>query len=352
MSRVANPAVSSDSVKDVADLEERLSEPTPGVIETFKRLKGDVIVLGVGGKMGPTLARMATRASQQAGGSRKIIGVSRFGSSGGLKDRLESWGVQTISADILDRKALDKLPDAPNVVYMAGMKFGSTGAEALTWAMNSYLPGLVCERYRASKIVAFSTGNVYPLSPVTGGGSTESDPTGPVGEYAMSCLGRERIFEHFSRTLNIPLVLLRLNYATEMRYGVLFDVATKVWNNEPVDITMGNFNAIWQGDANAMSLQCFDHVSSPPFVINIAGPELLSIRRLAEGFGALMKKPVKIEGAEAGDALTSNGQLCHKLFGYPRVSIQHVLKWTADWVMRGGESLGKPTHFEARDGKF
>jgi nucleoside-diphosphate-sugar epimerase len=357
MTRLANPAVatavSDDPIKDVADLEERLSEPTPGLIDTFRRLKGDIVVLGVGGKMGPTLAKMAQKASLAVGGSRRVIGVSRFGSSStNLKQRLESWGIQTISADILDRKALEKLPDAPNVVYMAGMKFGSTGAEAMTWAMNSYLPGMVCERYRTSKIVAFSTGNIYGLQPITRGGSLETDPLDPKGDYAMSCLGRERMFEHFGRALNIPVALIRLNYATEMRYGVLFDVATKVWAGETVDITMGNFNAIWQGDANAMSLQAFDHVSSPPFVINVAGPEILSIRRLAEHFGVLMKKPVKVEGTEAGDALTSNGQLCHRLYGYPRVSIQQVMRWTADWVMRGGESLGKPTHFEARDGKF
>jgi nucleoside-diphosphate-sugar epimerase len=338
-------------IKDVDELEEMLSRPSDAAIGAMSRLKGDVIVLGVAGKMGPTLARMIVRASEAANVKRKVIGVARFSNPAEAK-KLEASGVQTIKADLLDQAQLDKLPDAPNVVYMAGMKFGSTGNESLTWAMNSYLPGMVSQKYKASKIVAFSTGNVYGLSPIARGGSLEADSLNPLGDYAMSCLGRERIFDHFSRTLKIPMALVRLNYATEMRYGVLVDLAQRVWRGETIDVSMGTMNAIWQADANAMSIAAFDHVSSPPFVLNVAGPELLSMRAVALAFGQKMKKDVKITGEEAIDSLISNGQLGHKLYGYPRVAAGTMIDWIADWTMRGGESLGKPTHFEARDGKY
>jgi nucleoside-diphosphate-sugar epimerase len=235
---------------------------------------------------------------------------------------------------------------------MTGMKFGATGQEALTWAMNCHLPALVALRFRRSRIVAFSTGNVYGLSPVALGGSLETDVLNPVGEYAMSCVGRERMFEHFSRTLGTPMAILRLNYATEMRYGVLVDVARRVWSGEPVPLAMGHLNALWQGDANAMALCAFGRVSSPPFVVNLAGPETLGVRRVAEEFGWLMGKDVTLMGTEAPDALLSNGQLGHQLFGYPRVEARQMMTWIADWVKRGGPTLGKPTHFESRDGRF
>jgi nucleoside-diphosphate-sugar epimerase len=235
---------------------------------------------------------------------------------------------------------------------MTGMKFGSTGQEARTWAMNCWLPGLVCDRFRRSRIVAFSTGNVYGLTPATRGGSVETDPLAPAGDYAMSCVGRERIFEHFSRTFQIPIVLLRLNYAVEMRYGVLVDLAQRVWAGQPVGLSMGSFNAVWQADANAAALAALAHTASPPRVLNLAGPELLSVRRVAEAFGLLFGKPVVFEGEESADALLSNGQLGHRLFGYPRVGAGQMIHWIADWVRRGGETLGKPTHFEVRDGKF
>jgi nucleoside-diphosphate-sugar epimerase len=232
------------------------------------------------------------------------------------------------------------------------MKFGSTGQEALTWAMNCWLPGAVCQKYRRSRIVAFSTGNVYGVAPVAGGGSVEADSPNPAGDYAMSCLGRERVFEHFSRAYGIPVALLRLNYACEMRYGVLADLARRVWEGRPVALAMGHFNAVWQADASAAALASFARASVPPFVLNVAGPELLSVRRVAEEFGRLFGRPVTFEGAEAADALLSNGQLGHRLFGYPRVSAGQMVHWVADWVARGGETLGKSTHFEARDGKF
>lgn len=339
------------TIRDGAHLDELLSEPTEGVLQTFRHLEGDLMILGVGGKMGPSLARMARRAADAVGQTRRILGVSRF-STPGLRELLERDGIETLSCDLLDSDALARLPDIPNIVFMAGMKFGSTGQEPLTWAMNSYLPGIVSQRFRSSRIVAFGTGNVYPLTPVTLGGSVETDPPGPIGEYAMSCLGRERILEHFSRTLSIPTAILRLNYAVAIRYGVLVDIARSVWEERPISLAMGMVNVIWQADANAMALQAFDHVSSPPFIVNLAGPEQVSVQRVAEQFGALMGKAPVFQGEAAPNALLSNGQMGQRLFGYPRVGVAQMVRWIADWVVRGGEDLGKPTHFETRDGKF
>lgn len=332
-------------------LDDLLSQPTEGTLETFQRMEGDLLILGVGGKMGGSLARMAKRASEAVGKPRRIIGVSRFG-NGDLASRLESWGIETISADLLQPNTLDTLPDAPNVVFMAGMKFGSTAQEPLTWAMNSYLPGRVCERYRSSKIVAFSTGNVYPFTPLAYGGSIESDPPAPVGEYAMSCLGRERIFSYFSETLGFPSVLLRLNYAIALRYGVLTDIGLKVWEGKPIDLRMGAVNVLWQGDANAMALQAFDLAASPTRILNLAGPEQVSIRRVAETFGKLMDNPPSFIGEEAQTALLNNGQEATRCFGYPKVDVQTMIHWTAEWIRNHGELLGKPTKFEVRDGQF
>ena len=342
---------SSKTLRDTEHLDALLSEPTEGVLETFRHLQGDIMILGVGGKMGPSLARMARRATNATGVPRRILGVSRF-SSGGLEAQLQSWGIETLPCDLLQGEALSRLPEVPNIVFMAGMKFGSTGQEALTWAMNSFLPGMVCQKFSQSKIVAFGTGNIYPLTPVTLGGAMESDSPNPVGEYAMSCLGRERILEHFSRSAGIPMAILRLNYAIAMRYGVLVDIARSVWEETPVPLRMGMANVIWQGDANAMALQAFAYVASPPFVVNIAGPEQVSIRRVAEQFGEQMGKTPLFEGEEAPNALLSNGQRAHALFGYPRIGVEQMVHWIADWVMRDEESLGKPTHFEVRDGKF
>jgi hypothetical protein len=294
---------------------------------------------------------MAKKASEISGVPRRVIAVSRF-SSAKLEFQLQQWGIETVRCDLLERKALSELPDAANIVYMAGMKFGSTGQESLTWAMNSLLPGLVSERYCTSRIAVFSTGNVYGLSPVGRGGSQEDDPLHPVGEYAMSCLGRERIFEHFSRTNHTKMSILRLNYAVELRYGVLVDIAGRVFTGQVVPLSMGYLNAIWQGDASAMILQTLGHASEPPFVINVAGPELVSVRRVAEEFGKRLHKPVRFEGEELGDALLSNAQRAYKLFGDPRVSIEQMMTWIADWVSRGGETLAKPTHFEDRAGRF
>ena len=340
-----------ERIESVDQLEDLLSDPTPAAVRAMGNMKGDLIVLGVAGKMGPTLARMAKRASDSAGVSRRVIGVSRF-SNPEEESRLQSHGIETVKADLLDQAALDRLPDARNVLYMAGMKFGATGKEALTWAMNTYLPGMVCNRYRKSRVVAFSTGNVYGLTPVSRGGSVESDMPNPVGEYAMSCLGRERMFEHFSRALSIPMAIIRLNYASEMRYGVIVDLARKVWAGETIDVAMGHVNIIWQGDANAMTLAAFDHLRTPPLMLNVAGPEIVRVREVCETYGRLMDKPVRFTGTEATDALLNNGSFGYTLAGRPRVSLEQQLRWVSRWVMSGGASLGKPTHFEARDGKF
>jgi nucleoside-diphosphate-sugar epimerase len=346
-------AMSSEktSIRDVVELDDLLSKPTDATVLSLGQLEGDIIVLGVAGKMGPTLARMAKRASEEACVKRRLIGVSRF-SSPVLELQLREWGIETVGCDLLDRKSLAALPEAANVVYMAGMKFGSTGQESLTWAMNSYLPGLVSERYCKSRIAVFSTGNVYGLVPVSQGGSREEDPLNPVGEYAMSCVGRERIFEHFSRANQIPMTILRLNYATELRYGVLVDIAQRVHAGEAVAVTMGYLNAIWQGDACAMALQSLRHASVPPLVLNIAGPELLSVREVAQQFAEKLGKPVRFDGAEASDALLSNVQRAHQLFGSPRVSAAQMMTWIADWLSRRGVTLAKLTHFEDRAGRF
>jgi nucleoside-diphosphate-sugar epimerase len=340
------PNISSET-----ELEDLLSAPTEGVIDTMSRHRGDILVLGAAGKMGPSLARMAKRASDTAGVKRRIIAVSRFSSAGG-EDDFHAHGIETIRCDLLQQEQLAALPDAPLIIYMAGMKFGATGNESLTWAMNSYLPGMVCQRFPNSRIVAFSTGNVYHLTPVTRGGSIETDLPAPVGEYAQSCLGRERIFEHFSRTQGNPVSIIRLTYAIDMRYGVLLDMGQRVQAGLPVNLAMGNVNVIWQADANAMSLQSLDFADSPPFILNVAGAETLSVRRISEQYGALFGKSPVFEGAEAPEALLVSGQLSHRLFGYPRVGAQQLIHWTADWITQGGAVLGKPTHFETRDGKF
>jgi len=340
-----------DSIRDTVQLEELLSRPTPEVVQSMGRVEGDVIVLGVGGKIGPSLARMARRASDMAGAKRRIIGVARF-STPGLAEQLRADRIETISCDLLDRQSLASLPEVPNVLYLAAMKFGSTGQEAATWARNVYLPGMVCERYRASRIVAYSTGNVYPLTPPERGGSVETDAPGPIGDYAMSTLGRERIFTYFSQSLGIPVALVRLNYAHEMRYGIMVDLAQKVMEGRTVDLAMGYFNAIWQGDNNAMTLRALEHVASPPMILNVTGPRVMSVRSVAEQFGRLLGKSVRFSGTEAPDALLSNASLAFRLFGQPTVDEERLMRWIAGWLRDGGPTLNKPTHFETRNGKF
>jgi len=338
-------------IRDEEQLEDILSQPTHADIDALAALAGDLLILGVAGKMGPSLARRARRAAPD----KRIIGVARF-SNPAARAQLDSWGIETIAADLLEPGALERLPDAPNIVYMAARKFGSTGNEGLTWAMNTYLPGLVAARFRQARIVAFSTGNVYPLMPVARGGSTESTPPVPVGEYGQSALGRERMFAYFSAEYGTPVTLLRLNYAVELRYGVLLDIGQKVFERRPIDLRMGHANVIWQGDANSVCLRSFALCQSPPAVLNVTGPETVSVRwvaqRFGERFGIEPNVASLLEGTEAETALLSNASRCHKLFGYPSVPVDQVIEWTADWIGMGGHTLNKPTHFEVRDGKF
>jgi nucleoside-diphosphate-sugar epimerase len=345
-------AAAPKSIRSVEQLDDLLSTPTEGVIRTCSRLDGDLVVLGVGGKMGPSLAWMARRGFDAAGRrDRRVLGVARF-----TDPECEPWlrarGVETIRCNLLEPGAIERLPQAENVISMFAMKFGSTGQEAQTWAMNSFLPGLIAQHYRRSRIVAFSTGNVYGLVNVSRGGSTEADDPRPVGEYAMSCLGRERILEHFSCTLGIPMVLIRLNYAVEMRYGVLVDLGRKVLAGSPIDLDMGYFNVIWQADANAIALCALDHVAKPPAVLNVTGPEVLGVRHVAQRFAGRFGASLQLKGAEAPDALLSNSTLCRDLFGPPRLEADQLMDLTADWLAHGGPTLDKPTHFEARDGRF
>src|SRR6266568_908650 len=341
----------TDAIQTIEQLEELLSEPTEPVVEIMRRLRGDILLLGVAGKIGPSLARMAKRASDLAGVHRRVIGVSRF-SATEEQARLEAHGVETIRCDLLDESAVAHLPPAPNVIYLAGLKFGSTEDAARTWAINTYLPSIVCRKYRASRIVAFSTGAVYGLTAQAEAGSRETALPQPVGEYAMSCLGRERMFEFFSRAWNIPVALIRLFYACELRYGVLVDLARKIASGDPIDLSMGCFNIIWQGDCNAMTLLAFDQVASPPFVLNVTGLEMLSVREVSVTMGRLLGKTPQFRGAELETACLGNAAPAHRLFGQPRVSAEQLIEWVADWVKRGGQNLGKPTHFEVRDGKY
>ena len=328
-------------------LDDFLTLPSAALAATLESVEGDLVILGVGGKMGPTLARLAKRAAP----AKRVIGVARF-SDASVRAGLDAAGVETIACDLLDRDALGALPEAANVVFAAGHKFGATGNPALTWAMNTHVPALVAERYKGSRIVAFSTGNVYGLSRIGSAGSNESTPLAPVGEYAQSCLGRERMFEHFSTRHGTPGRIVRLNYAIDMRYGVLADVAGKIHRGEPVDVTMGYVNVIWQGDANAQVLRALAHCTAPTSPINCTGPETISVRWLAAELGARMGKPVHVVGQEAETALLSDTTLASTLFGYPLVPLGRMLDWVADWVARGGASFGKPTKFEVRNGAF
>ncbi len=336
---------------DESALVEALSRPTAELIELMSRLDGDLLFLGVSGKMGISMASMANRACQEAGIDKRIIGVSRFSNSSN-RDYLEGLGVETIAGDLLDQDFLQSLPDIKNVVYLAGTKFGTQGNESYTWMMNAYLPGLVAKGFKDSKIVALSTGCVYPLVDTQSGGSLETDSTGPIGEYAQSCLGRERMFEFGCSSFGTPVVLIRLNYAVEMRYGVLADVASKVWGEEAIDVTMGHANVIWQGDANAAILRSFELCETPARHLNVTGPETLSIRSIAEQFGKLLGKEPKIIGKEESSALLSNASLLFERMGKPSISVEQVIEWTAQWIRDGGRQLGKPTHFEVRDGQY
>lgn len=335
--------------EDEAALEDYLATPSRDLARDLARVDGDLLILGVGGKMGPTLARLARNAMPR---ERRVIAVARF-TEPGVRESLQAHGIETIACDLLDRDAVARLPQCPNVVFMAGRKFGADGNMPLTWAMNAYVPAIVADTFRRSRIVAFSTACVYPFVPVIGQGAGEDEPSlTPPGEYANSCVGRERMFEHFSRQHGTPGRLFRLSYAIDMRYGVLADVALKVWSGQPVDVTMGHVNVIWQGDANAQALRCLAAATVPTSPVNVSGPETTSIRWLAEEFARRFGKPVAITGTEAATAWLLNTGQAERLFGYPRVPLSRLVGWVADWVAREQRLLGKPTRFESRDGRY
>ena len=332
-------------------LEELLSRPGKEAVTMFSKIDGDIMFLGIGGKIGPTLARMAKRACDEAGVKKRMIGVALFESPEQQK-KIKDLGIETIHGDLLDTEFINRLPFVKNIYFLVGMKFGSIDNLSLTWAVNSYLPALVAGHFKNSRIVAFSTGCVYPLVPVKSGGSKETDRPDPVGEYAQSCLGRERMFEYGSNKYKTPVSLIRLNYSVELRYGVLVDIALKVKNSQPVDLDMGYFNVIWQGDLNDVVLRSLEHAASPAWILNITGAEILSVREVAKEFGKLFGVNVTFTGTEAQTALLNNSQAAHKLFGPPRVGVGLINQWIAEWMKEEGRLLGKPTHFEVRDGKY
>ncbi len=342
-----DPSSLPDRFASVEALDEFLTRPSRALVDELSAVEGDLMILGVAGKMGPTLARLAKRATP----SRRVVGVARF-SDPAVRDRLAADGIETIACDLLDRAAIEALPDAPHIVFAAGHKFGASGNPGLTWAMNTYVPALVAERFRASRIVAFSTGNVYGLTTVGSAGANERMAPAPVGDYAQSCLGRERMFEHFSARHGTPGRIVRLNYAIDMRYGVVFDIAAKLQRGETVDVTMGHVNVIWQGDANAQVLRCLARCTTPPTPINVTGPETISIRWLARELAARLGVEARIAGVEAETALLSDTTAATTLFGHPLVPLGRMLDWVADWVRSGGTSFNKPTKFEVRDGDF
>jgi nucleoside-diphosphate-sugar epimerase len=331
-----------------AALEDYLATPSRDLVRDMAAVDGDLMILGVGGKMGPTLARLARNAMAR---SRRVIAVARF-SEPGVRESLQQHGVETIACDLMDRAAVAQLPPCPNVIFMAGRKFGAEGNTPLTWAMNAYVPGIVAEHFRTSRIVAFSTACVYPFVPVISQGASESERSlTPPGEYANSCVGRERMFEHFSQQYGTPGRLFRLSYAIDLRYGVLADVALKVWQGVPVDVTMGHVNVIWQGDANSQALRCLAAATVPTSPLNVSGP-MTSIRWLAEEFARRFDKPAQIVGQEAPTAWLMNTSQAESLFGYPRVPLLRQIGWVADWIAHEQRLLGKPTKFENRDGKY
>lgn len=343
--------MSIGQIQSVTQLEDLLSEPIEADIELMARLNGDLLILGAGGKMGPSLARLAKRASDASGRYRRIMAASRF-SSDSARHVLKYAGVDLIRCDLLSRDEIARLPDCENVIYLAGRKFGSSARPDLTWAMNAIAPGLAADHFRNSRIVVFSTGNLYAFQDVSSRGSREDEAPAPVGEYAQSCLARERIFEYYSREYGTCCLLFRLNYATDLRYGVLVDIAEKVHAGEPVDLTVPVFNTLWQRDANSYALRCLELCASPPAVLNVTGPETISVRDVAQFFAHRFQRLARFTGVEGGTALLSDASRCFSLFGAPAVPLTTLLEWVANWVASGGPRLRKPTHFEVADGSF
>jgi hypothetical protein len=338
-------------IQSEEELENALTEPRPVLVEFMRSVSNPLVVLGAGGKMGPTLAVLARRAADAASHAIDVIAVSRF-SDERARLWLEERGVQTLSADLLERGDVSKLPDATNLIYLVGLKFGTAQNPSLTWAVNTVAPAHTAERYRSARIVALSTGNVYPLVPVTSGGATEGAPLTPLGEYANAAVARERVFEYFSQKQGTPLALIRLNYAVELRYGLLVDIARKVWAEEPIDVTTGAFNCIWQADANEMILRSLALAASPAQPWNLTGTQPLPVREMASRFGQLLGKRVSFSGTEAGTALLSDPSKLVAALGPPATSLDTMTAWIAHWIKAGGRLLDKPTHFEVRDGTY
>ena len=336
-----------ETISDIAALDDLLCRPSQALIDDLEKVDGDIMILGVAGKMGPTLAGLAKAALP----GRRVIGVARF-SDAGARAWLEARGVETIACDLLDETAIEALPNVKNIVFMAGRKFGAEGDLSLTWAMNAHVPALVAQAFCRSRIVAFSTGCVYPFVPVNGKGADENLAPNPPGEYAQSCVGRERMFEYFSRKFSTPGRLFRLNYTIDMRYGVLHDIATKILSRKPIDVSLGHVNFIWQGDASSQALRCLAHCDTPTSPINVSGHEILAVRDLAAGLGARLGREPIIVGKEEPTAWLTDTSQAVKLFGLPVVDTEQLIKWTADWVARAMPSLGKPTKYEVRDGRY
>jgi nucleoside-diphosphate-sugar epimerase len=340
-----------DRIHDEAELEDTLAEPSDADLACVSRLNGDVLIIGAAGKMGPSLARRVHRAMTRAGSVHRVYAASRF-SSPAARASLEADGIQTVVCDLLEPAQIAALPRAPNVLFLAGRKFGTLDRTDLTWATNTVVPARVAEQFHQSRMVVFSTGNVYPLVPAGSAGSKEDDPPEPVGEYAQSCLGRERVVEFVSHERAMPALIYRLNYAVDLRYGTLVDIARKVFTREPIDLTMGFFNAIWQGDANSYALRSLELCSSPPRILNVTGPERISVRETAAWFGSGFAREPRFVNSEGPVALLSDSSRCRALLGEPAVSLPTLRQWVAHWVETGGASLNKPTHFEVTDGRF
>lgn len=336
---------------NLIELEDQILAPSASLVADIKKIEGDIMLLGIGGKMGPSMGKLALRAIKEAGINKRVIGVSRFSDST-VKNQLEQIGIETISCDLLNPQELQQLPQVSNIIYLAGHKFGTTGREDFTWAMNTYLPGMVAEHFKNSRIVAFSSGNVLPFVPVTAGGASEELTPEPIGEYAQSCLGRERIFQYFSKKNQTDILIYRLNYAVDFRYGVLVEIAKSVISDTPIDLTTENVNVIWQGDANEIALRSLLHCSNPAKILNVTGPETLSVKWIAERFGEFLEKTPAFINESAGTALLNNASECHKLFGYPQTTIREAIEITAQWLQQGGDLSNKETHFQERGGKF
>lgn len=342
----------SRKITSVEELEALLAEPSVKLVEMMKRLDGDIIILGIAGKVGISLGMQAVEAIRRAGIEKKVYGVARF-SKPEERAKLDAAGIITLPCDLMDREQVQKLPKVKNVIFMAGRKFGTQGSESITWAMNVIAPALTAEHFRDSRIVAFSTGCVYPLRTVQQGGCTEEVPPSPVGEYSQSCLGRERIFQYYAQKYNTKLLLFRLNYSVDLRYGVLDDIGRAIWEGRPVSNTVGYYNVIWQGDVTEAALLALELADNPCEILNVTGPETASVEETALIMGGIMGKKVTFQVEKPGELnYLNNAGKMFRLFGYPRISLDELIRLQAEWIKNGGISIGKPTHFEVNNGKF